>query len=184
MGRRHTGRRFVLGVSLLALLGAGCTPDTSTPPPATSTSATPTESAQEREERIAYEAAEKSYREFRAEFNELLASGGAKKATAKMQSTAADSYLKQNLEVVQAYKGLRYHQEGADKIIYVHKGGYSPSSVVLLTCEDASGARTIDKRGEVVGRGDVRTLELEARKTADGWKLWSGTGSKVKTCDS
>ena len=87
MGRRWTGRGLVVGACLLAFLGTGCTPDDPPPAPPSTTapSPTPTENAQEREERLAYEAAEKSYREFRAEYYRVLGSGGAKSSTPAMK---------------------------------------------------------------------------------------------------
>ncbi len=184
MACRQTRRGLVLGVSLLALLSSACTTDTPPPPPPASTSATPTETAQEREERLAYEAAEKSYREFRDEFNRVLTAGGAKGASAQMKKTAAGSYLKDNLEVVKAYRGLGYHQEGSEQVVYVRRAGYSPASVLLATCEDASGVQIIGKKSKIVGRGDIRLLELEVRQKNGAWKVWSGTGDKVQSCDT
>lgn len=101
-----------------------------------------------------------------------------------MKNTAASSYLKKNLEVVQAYKGLGYHQEGIDQIVYVRQAGYSPDAVLLATCEDSTGANTLSKNGKLIGRGDIRTLDLEVRRTSGSWKVWSGTGQKVETCES
>ncbi len=67
---------------------------------------TPPETAAEREQRLAYEAAEKSYRTFRAELGRVLRAGGAKEATPLMKQTAGGPYLKEFVEVIQAYKGL------------------------------------------------------------------------------
>jgi len=145
-------------------------------------SPTPTENAQEREQRLAYEAAETSYREFRAEFAHVLTRGGARDVTSRMTQTAGGPYLKENLEVVQAYRGLGYHQAGSDRVMYVRRMGYSPASILLATCEDATRARTLDKKGKLIGRGDVRTLSLEVRKSKGVWKVWSGTGKQVKMC--
>lgn len=182
MGHRHAGRGFVLGVSLLALLGAGCTPDTTTPPPATSTSATPTESAQEREERVAYEAAEKSYREFRAEFYRVLRDGGAKSATSRMKATAAGPYLKEATEVVQAYNGLDSRSTGSLRIVSVKRMGYSKDELSLETCEDSTGLRSYDTKGKLVGRGEIRLITVEVRPVSGAWKVWSGSGKKVAEC--
>lgn len=185
MARVLAGRGLVVAACLLAGLGSACSPADPPPaPPPTVVSATPSENAQEREQRLAYAAAEKSYREFRAEFNRLLATGGAKEASRLMKETAGNSYLKDNLEVIQAYRGLGYHQEGTDKIVYVQQAGYSPTSVVLATCEDSTGARTLSKSGKSVGRGDIRVLQIDVRRTSDGWKVWSGNGNRVKSCES
>ena len=183
MGHRHAGRGFVLGVSLLALLGAGCTRETSTPPPATSTSATPSESAQEREERIAYEAAEKSYREFRADYRRALNNGGARDATKVMKATAGGSYLAEATEVLQAYRGLSNHSTGTGNVAYVRGQGYSAESLVLEACEDTRAVKIFDKSGKVIGRGEQRLAEIEVRQQDGVWKLWSGRGRKVNSCD-
>ena len=189
MAHTLAGRGLVVGSCLLAFLGSACTPSHPPAPPpssdvpAASPTPTPTENAQEREERLAYEAAEKSYRDFRTEFGRILTAGGAKRATSQMTTTAAKSYLKENLEVAQAYKGLGYHQTGSERIAYVRQAGYSAGAVLLTTCEDGTQVKTLDKRGELVGRGDIRALDLEVRKTGNVWKVWSGTSKEVKACD-
>lgn len=183
MGRRHAGRGFVLGVSLLALLGAGCTPDTTTPPPATSTSATRAESAQEREERVAYEAAEKSYREFRAELYRVLRSGGAKAPTAVMKKTAAGPYLANFKDLVVAYREVGIHSEGEEKIVYVREAGYSPRAVTFDVCEDSRDVKDYDKKGRYKGKGELRKIQLEVRLESNQWKLWDGEGQKVTSCE-
>src|SRR4051812_20183044 len=104
MARRLVGRSIVGATCLLALLGTGCTPDTPPPTPPTSTSPTPTENAQEREERLAYAAAETSYREFRAEVERVYSTGGATKPTKAMTATAGGSYLASYQEVSVAYR--------------------------------------------------------------------------------
>src|SRR3954447_5092383 len=103
MARRVMGPRLVVGTCLLALLGSGCTPDTPPPAPPANTSPTPTENAQEREERLAYEAAETSYREFRAEYRRLSSSGGTRTATSTLKRTSGGPYLKELLGVLQAF---------------------------------------------------------------------------------
>src|SRR3954452_24925151 len=116
MARRVMGPSLVVGTCLLALLSSGCTPDTPPPAPPMSTSPTPIENAQDREERLAYEAAETSYREFRTEFYRVLRAGGAKTATPKMKAAAAGPYLKYFTSVVQAYKGEQTHSTGSEHI--------------------------------------------------------------------
>ncbi|WP_091183666.1 hypothetical protein [Microlunatus flavus] len=184
MVRRRTRRGLVLGVSLLALVGFGCTRETTPPPPPVSTSATPTESAQEREERLAYEAAEKSYRDFRAEYRRALNAGGASSATSPMKAVAGGSYLQEATEVLQAYKGLQQHSSGAGKIVYVQRQGYSATSLVLMTCEDTRSVKIFDKAGKMIGRGEQRQAELEVRLEDGSWKVWSGRGRKVTSCDA
>jgi hypothetical protein len=100
MRHRFAGRGLLVGSCLLAFLGTACTPSDPPPtPPTTVASATPTENAQEREERLAYQAAEASYREFRAEVERVYSRGGAAKPTAVMKATAGGQYLASYQEV-------------------------------------------------------------------------------------
>ena len=185
MRRRRTGRQLVVGACLLAFLSVGCTPDD--PPPAVPSanvpSPTPTENAQEREERLAYEAAEKSYREFRAEFYRVLRAGGSRSATAKMRSTASGPYLKYFTELAQAYKGERARSTGTEVTRFVRPQGYSSDNLVLDVCEDSSKVRDFDRKGKQTGTGQIRTARLEVRKLNGTWKIWDGTGKKVSSCD-
>lgn len=183
MACRQTRRGLVLGVSLLALVGFGCTPDTPPPAPPTSTAATPTESAQEREERLAYEAAEKSYRDFRAEFYRVLRAGGAKAATPEMKRTAAGPYLKYFTEVVQAYKGEGNRSTGSERARYIRHSGYSATSLILEVCEDSSGVKDFARSGKQIGKGEIRTAQLEVRKLGGVWKVWDGTGERTESCE-
>ena len=183
MTHRLKGRRLVVGACLLTFLAAGCTPaEPPAPPPSSSVAPTPTENAQEREERLAYEAAEKSYREFRAEYYRVLRDGGAKSATSTMKATAAGPYLKEATEVVQAYRGLGRRTAGSLKVAEVTRGGYSPDDLVLGACEDTVNVEYFDSKGKITGRGEIRVVELTARPVNGTWKVWSGTGKKVSSC--
>ena len=184
MARRWTGRGFVVGACLLTFLSAGCTPDAppADPPSSSAPSPTPSENAQEREERLAYEAAEKSYREFRAEYYRVLSQGGSKSSTPAMKATAAGPYLREATEVVQAYRGLNRRAEGTLNITNVRGNGYAPADLVLTACEDSSGVAYFDKKGKTTGRGELRQVELTVREVSGRWKVWSGTGSEVTSC--
>jgi hypothetical protein len=175
--------------SASCVLLAACTPANGTiptPPPATSSpaSATPPETAQEREERLAYEAAEKAYRTFRAEYDRISNTPGASpKATKRMTDNAAGPYL----EVMSGF--LRYkktrHQTGDRpiRIRHVRRGGYSPKELVLLICEDGSRVRVFDARGKQVSRGQVSDMTLYVRPVDGRWKVWNGDQEVVKKCD-
>src|SRR3954447_16625275 len=104
--------RLAMVAAVLVLLGSGCTPDPGPQPTPTPVAPTPSENAQEREQRLAYEAAEKSYRTFRAEYQRVLGRGGAASPTKQMRETAGGAYLKETAKVAEAYKGLNYHSEG------------------------------------------------------------------------
>lgn len=183
--------RGLVAVTLVGLFGAACTPDPGpvTPTPsavstATPTvSASPTETAQEREERVAYDAAEKAYRTFRAEYNRVLRAGGAKEPTAVMKQTAGGEYLKTFTEIVQAYKGLGSYAEGTERTVYVRPSGYSPKEIAMQVCEDSRQVKDFVKSGKQVGVGELRTATIEVRRVDRNWKLWSGSGQSVKSCD-
>ena len=84
----HTRRENTVGLQALAkraavlvavgCLALGCTPQpgvpTPSPSPTATTAPTPPETARERQERLDFEAAEKAYRTFRAEFGRVLQS--------------------------------------------------------------------------------------------------------------
>lgn len=173
--------RILATLILAGLVAAGCTPAALTPSPP-SVSQTPTETAVERQQRVDYEAAEKSYRAFRAEYNRVLRAGGAKVPTAVMKANASNGYLKEVQDVAEAYQGLGDHQEGQEAIVFVKRTGHSKSSLVLLTCEDTRKVAVIDKKGRKVGTGELRQLSLEMRLTSGKWKIWSGRGNKVASC--
>jgi hypothetical protein len=185
MNARTLGRA-VAALTLVALVAGGCTPDPTPSPPLTPTptlSATPTESDQEREQRLAYEAAEKSYRTFRAEYRRVLRQGGAKEPTAVMKDTAGGPYLDTFAKIAQGYKIVGDHQRGREIIQYVRHGGYSTESLSLNVCEDGRPVQVIRKNGKQGGVGEVRTATLEVRYVGSTWKVWSGTGEMVKACE-
>ena len=175
--------------SAVCALLAGCTPADGTipaPPPATpaSASATPPETAQQREERLAYEAAEKAYRTFRAEYNRLHKSeGGSAKPTSVMQDNAAGPYLKSMLAFLKHKVDHKRHSDRGVRIAYVHRGGFSPQELVLLACEDGSKVKILNRTGEQVSHGGVSKLTLYVRPIQGRWKVWNGDQEMVRACD-
>lgn len=180
--------RCAAALMLVGFVAAGCTPDapsppsSPTPPPTPSVSQIPSETAQERQQRVDYEAAEKSYRAFRAEYRRVLRDGGAENATARMRATAGNGYLKDTENVIQGYKSFKYRQEGQEKIVYLRPGGYSPSSLILDACEDDRSVKAMDENGKSLGPGEFRVVKIVVAKRDGSWKLWSGTGKKVDSC--
>jgi hypothetical protein len=90
-----------LGALVACALLPACSPSagvTPTPTPAVSTPAgqsTPPETEQQRKERLDFEAAEKAYRTFRAEYDRISDTrGGSAKPTKVMTDNAAGPYLK------------------------------------------------------------------------------------------
>lgn len=187
MARRQL-RRSVAVACLLASTGTGCTPSSPPTPPSSTASSTPsptataTETAQEREERLAYEAAEKNYRAFRVEYNRVLARGGEAKPTAKMLDYAGGPYLEELQAGSAAYRGLRHHSRGVEKIVYVRRDGFETKELVLHICEDSRGVTTLDAKNNKLYTGDLRELSLVFRLRADSWKAWTGSGKQVKAC--
>jgi hypothetical protein len=187
MARRLTRQGFVVGACLLTFLGTACTPsDPATPTPSSTApvaSPTPAENDQEREQRLAYEAAETSYREFRAEYYEVLGRGGSKSATSKMKATAGGPYLKEATEVVQAYRGLHNRSSGRLQISRVRGNGYTPTDLILSACEDSTKIAYLNSKGKVTGHGELRVVELTVRRVSGSWHIWSGSGKKVSACE-
>jgi hypothetical protein len=101
-----------------------------------------------------------------------------------MKETAGGAYLKDAEDVIQAYKAFHYHQEGKEAIAYIRRGGYSSTSLVLNVCEDDRAVKALDKNGKSIGPGEYRAVEIEVRDVNRTWKLWSGTGKKVDSCES
>ena len=91
------GRTLGVATLLCVLATAGCSPGSEAPGPAPTppspVQTTPTESPQERQERLDYAAAEKAYRTFRAEYGRVLRAGGAKEPTKVMKATAGGRVL-------------------------------------------------------------------------------------------
>jgi hypothetical protein len=182
MGHRWMGRGLVVGSCLLAFLGAACTPSDPPPPPPSSSVPTPSENAQEREERIAYEAAETSYREFRAEFRRVTAAGGASKATKEMKATAGGPYLSDATDVIRAYKDTGGYTVGTTKVGYLRPAGYSTSSLLLDVCEDETSVKTYNSKHKQIATNGILVLRLDIRKSDKKWKIWNFSGEKEKTC--
>lgn len=176
--------RRLAAMTLLASVTAGCSPDPApTPAPPPPVSQTPTESAQEMQQRVDYEAAEKAYRTFRAEYGRVLQRGGAEKATQVMTENAGGPYLREFAQVMRGYRRLGFHESGTLKIGYVRYAGYSTSSILLDVCEDDRPVDVYQRNGKKYGSGEVRTARLDVRKKGDRWKMWDGESQKVDSCD-
>lgn len=179
--------RRALGVIAVACLLAvtGCTGDAPAAPSPTPTPAaptpTPTETSQERQQRLDYAAAEKSYRTFRAEYNRVLRAGGAKVPTKVMKETAAGSYLDELAGIVEAYDGVKGRDIGKERIVYIRASGYSETVLLLDVCEDGRSITTVSPTRRIPG--EIRTARLDMHKISGEWKIWSGSGRKVSSCD-
>jgi hypothetical protein len=100
-----------------------------------------------------------------------------------MSRTAGGTYLRQTTDVVQAYRGLKHRQVGDESIRYVRPSGYTPNELALDVCEDSRDVSTVDSGGKAVGKGEVRVLSIQVRRLGGVWKLWSGSGKDVPSCE-
>jgi hypothetical protein len=179
---------FLGAISASCALLAACMPTDGAPVPPppdskSAVSATPPETAQEREERLAYEAAEKAYRTFAAEYARLQQQvEGPNRPTRLMTENAAGPYLKSMSDFLRYKAKHGRHVDKAVRIAYVHHGGYSKEELILLTCQDGSKVRVFNKSGKQVGRGSVSKLTLHARPVSGRWKIWSATQEVAKSC--
>lgn len=169
-------------VCLLALVGCDGGSGGPSPSPAPTVQPSPPETGPERQQRLDFEAAEKSYRAFRAEYNRVLAAGGAKQPTTVMTDAAAGPYLAEFVRAIRAVAKLGYTQRGQETIVYVRHRGFSPTILFLDTCEDGRKLAVYDNKGRLYGRGEIRTAHIEVRKLGGRWKMWSVDGEKVPSC--
>lgn len=198
-----TTRRLAgVGATVLCLtLWTGCTPfepgPSSTPtapisptvPITTPTpSSTPTESDVERDMRLDFEAAEKSYRTFFNEYHRLLRSGGAKEATKKYKSVTDGPTAKKGEGIIRGFQQRGWRQVGKAKILAAKPGVYKIESVTIISCEDARKVVNVDKKGKrVTEKGGLRRLETSVRHVDEAWKVWSAEDTivqKVTECVS
>jgi hypothetical protein len=169
----------------LVLLG-GCTKE---PDPLPSRSPmylpTPPETSLDRQQRLDFEAAEKSYRTFMAEKNRLSRAGGTNQATAVMKSTAGGPYLAFYIAALHQQKAQKVTYTVGTKIGYVRHGPYSTEQLTLEVCEDGTQNKVLDKNGKQVDEGRVLARSLYARHVNGTWKMWDGDErGSPKSCDS
>lgn len=168
-----------------AVTAAGCTPDPAPPPPPAPSpkpSPTRTETQLERQMRLDFEAAEKSYRTFRTEINRVLRAGGASRATPIMKATAESDYLVTFTEVARLYKRKKERQIGDERIGYVRRNAHSFTSLLLDVCEDYRQVSIEDSEGNREKLNEVKAYRLEVNKAGGRWKVSNGTGRVVKSC--
>jgi hypothetical protein len=135
----------------------------------------------ERQTRLDFDAAEKAYRTFSAEFDRLANAGGAKQPTPVMEQTAAGPYLKQAEESLRQQLAGGGRSTGRVVIAWVRRGGYEPARLTIDSCEDASGVTNYSKSGELLSKGEIGTLTVEARRIDGRWKLWNATNAATAT---
>jgi hypothetical protein len=186
---RIRGLVTLTAIITMSSLAAACTPSeppVSSPSPTPSVSpATPTPSETEfqRQEREAYEGAEKAYLDFRAEYSREITSTYRPVVTQKMRDTAGGSYLKRYAQFLSQRREQKVRSTSGIEVKVVKRSTYKPGAVTLQTCEDGSKGRLVDKKGKAVGRGSASRLEIEVRLSGARWKVWEGAQQKaVKSC--
>jgi hypothetical protein len=176
-------------------LVAACTPDqppavTPTPSPTVAASptpsATPTETDIERQMRLDWEAAEKAYRASTSESNRLHQLGGAKLTSPALKAVATGRYLQLESGSLRYLRSRGWRFRGGVTIVSVKKvGGWSATRLSLLSCEDNSTWRVIDRNGRDVTPKNqpdyIQTLELiqDHRR----WKVSDVASLKVVDVD-
>jgi hypothetical protein len=178
-------RRLTVGscgaVLVLGLLVAGCTPDpgrtpTVTPVPSVTSatpSPTPTENAQERQQRLDFEAAEKAYLTAFAESGRLAVAGGVNKPTKVMLANTDGFYLDVQLNDLKVLKKNGWHADRPSTTTVMSDGGWSPDELGLTACEDGSKLRLLDQQGKEVAKDrPMRFVQTLTATRSDGrWKI-------------
>ncbi|HEX5908417.1 MAG TPA: hypothetical protein VFY56_15485, partial [Propionibacteriaceae bacterium] len=152
-------------VTALCLSAAACTPTgLSTPTTSPTPSASPTETKLERQTRLDFEAAEKAYRTFNAEYVRLARAGGAKQPSQLLKDTASGPYLTDAATALRQQYQAKARSTGEFEIGYVHSGTYSPQELTLNTCEDGSAIRIYNRAGKLLGTGTAGTKTVHVRQ--------------------
>lgn len=194
-------RRFS-GVGLAAVLAAGllasgCTPDDdpSTGPTASSgVTATPTstptparsETAEEKKQREAFEAAERAYRANFDEVGRLATKGGINTPTDLMKRTATGSYLDIQMESLRFLESEDARASQLGTIGWVRHNGYAANELSLLSCEDFSKVVLIESSGATLKPENAGTRiavqTIKVVRSSGGWKLADVDSRQVKRC--
>ena len=188
---RLRARGFVtLGTTMaVGALLSSCAPElppTSSPTPVvapTPSATTPAESPHEREERLAYEGAEKAYRTFITEYFRVAGASHLPHVTQPMRRNAGGPYLKAYSTFIKQRRERQVRSVGPFAVGYVEHVSFAPNRVMLTACEDGSKVKVVDRKGRVVGRGQVGTIDLTVRFVKSRWVVWDGDNEKrVKSC--
>ena len=154
----------------------------SAPPSSARPSSSPTETQIERQRRLDFEAAEKSYRAFHAEYTRLTLVGGASAATDAMKDHAAGPYLKSMTSFLETRKRKGWGASGEVRIVYVRADAYGAAKLSLNVCEDGSHVQLLNKAGKPFRRGSIGRMTLSFRSVEGQWKVWSARQTLVASC--
>lgn len=178
-----------LGAAIVvSALVAACTPDVVPPPSSPTptpspTSASPTENALEREQRLAFEGAEKAYRLNMTEQNRVLAAGGAKQPPKLIRDTAAGAYLENVIRTMRLAHTEKWRIDNPTKVVAVTAQTYGSDSVTLVGCEDNRSVHILYGNGRKVTPAGSRLYlqSLTVRKYGSSWKVADVESREVKS---
>lgn len=179
----------MIGVAML-LSGCGDSRPAATPTPSFSCTPDPSGApctaelaAAQAEEAKAYAEAEFAYREFTKERNRLMDLGN------------NDSYVVGSLSRFGTGDYLSFHQNTLDRmrqaglkagpgVVILSVKGVSVDSgeLVLRACEDGRENVVKGANGEVLGRGSLISLDLQAKRESGAWLIASSKESEVSAC--
>jgi uncharacterized protein YciI len=146
-------------------------------------SPTPTENAQERQQRLDFEAAEKAYLTAFAESGRLAMSGGTSKPTKVLLDNIGGQYLAGQLNDLKVLKQNGWRADRPSTTSVSADGGWSPEELTLKACEDGSKLKLLDKNGREVGKDrPMRFVQtLTATRDSGRWKITDVSSDIVKT---
>jgi hypothetical protein len=181
---RRRGFVSVGAVVTCCALAAGCTAEpasTSTAAP-TPAATTVTESQIERQMRLDYEAAEKAYRDNIAVQDRLARVGGVQRSTRALKLTAEGDYLSAALASLAFIERKGWHGTGTTAILGVVHVGWQEKQVRLISCEDGSRLRLVDKSGQdVTPKGNARFVQsLTVAQREGRWRVSTFESKSVK----
>jgi hypothetical protein len=179
---------------VMGLLAAGCTPDPgpdpgTSPTPSVSSAAPspiPTENAQERQQRLDFEAAEKAYLTAAKETDRLAVRGGAAKATPTLTENTVGNYLDFQMEGLRTLKDEDWRADRAGIVAVTARGGWSEKELNFTACEDSSQVKLLNNQDKEVQKDRPRRFVQDLTATrADGrWKISDVESTVVKAFDN
>jgi hypothetical protein len=145
---------------------------------------TPTENAEERKQREAFEAAEKAYRSNWAEAGRLSVAGGADEPTQLLLQTSSGQYLADTMQSLQSIKKEKLRASGPGELVWVRDGAYSTDKLVLRGCEDYRSAVLTKQNGDIYTPEGTRVYDqtITVLKVKGAWKLNDQDTKQVAGC--
>lgn len=190
MDLRNRAFRNLGAAAVVCALAAACTqPGPQAPrvsPTPSPVDTTPTETQLERQTRLDFEAAEKSYRENWNEVLRLGKTGGTDSPTKILKETSVGDYLILQMESLEQLKRSGQYVARGGVIRNVSHGNFKEASLTITACEDYRQAVTKDQEGSVVQPVNTGTRiyvqNIIVKSTGQSWKLSDLTTDQVDSC--